>query len=90
LPEEGHQVFEDDARADLDALESRLAEARNAVREHLHSGIAVRGGGESTGGSASLDQAWLDRYQDLKEAAERALADANDAWATWIADLGSG
>ena len=79
----------DDARVDLDALESRLAEARNVVREHLHSGIAIRAG-ESSGGSAALDQAWLDRYQDLKEEAERALAAANDAWTTWIADLGSG
>ena len=83
-------MLEEDARPELDALESRLAAARNAVREHLHSGIAIRGAGESTAGSAALDQAWLDRYQDLKEAAERALADANDAWATWIADLGSG
>jgi hypothetical protein len=89
LPEEGHPVLEEDARADLDALESRLAEARNAVRLHLHSGVAIRGG-ESTGGSAALDQAWLDRYQDLKEDAERALAAANDAWTAWIADLGSG
>lgn len=83
-------MLEDDARADLDALESRLAEARSAVRKHLHSGIAIRRGGESTGGSAALDQAWLDRYQVLKEDAERALAAANDAWTTWIADLGSG
>ncbi len=82
-------MLEEDARADLDALESQLAEARNAVREHLHSGIAIRGGGESTGGSAALDQAWLDRYQALKEEAERALAAANDAWTTWIADLAS-
>ncbi len=72
---------------DVDRLESELEAARKAVREHLFSGVAIgREGGEMMGRADTLvDEAWVDRYNELKAEADQALAVANEAWGTWLA-----
>ncbi len=76
-----------DAQAEIDELEAKLEAAREAVREQLFSGVAVgRNGGEWMGrADTPVDQAWVDRYDELKAAADRALAAANQAWDRWLA-----
>jgi hypothetical protein len=34
---------------------------------------------------AAVDQAWFDRYAELKTAADEALSAANQAWSMWVA-----
>jgi len=68
-------------------LEANLEAARKAVQEHLYAGLAV---GPECGplmgrADAAVDQAWFDRYDQLKAAADEALSAANQAWSMWVA-----
>ncbi len=67
-------------------LESQLESARKAVQEHLYSGVAVgsAAGPLSAMAAAPVDQAWFDRYDELKAAADEALTAANRAWSQWV------
>ncbi|MFI5260006.1 MAG: hypothetical protein ACHQ01_10430 [Candidatus Limnocylindrales bacterium] len=68
-------------------LEANLEAARKAVQEHLYSGLAVgpEGGPFMGRADAAVDQAWFDRYDELKAAADEALSAANHAWSMWVA-----
>ena len=68
-------------------LEANLEAARKAVQEHLYSGLAVgpEGGPFMGRADAAVDQAWFDRYDELKAAADEALSAANQAWSMWVA-----
>ena len=67
-------------------MAAKLEAARKAVQEHLYSGVAVGSAGGPWGGAdAPVDQAWFDRYAELKAAADEALAAANQAWSRWVA-----
>jgi hypothetical protein len=68
-------------------LEASLEAARKAVQEHLYGGLAVGPeGGPFTGrADAVVDQAWFDRYEQLKAAADETLSAANQAWSMWVA-----
>jgi hypothetical protein len=68
-------------------LEATLEAARKAVQEHLYSGVAVGSEGGPWMGSADapVDQAWFDRYAELKAAADEALVAADRAWGRWVA-----
>ena len=67
-------------------LEANL-EAARAVQEHLYSGLAVgpEGGPWMGSADAPVEQAWFDRYDELKAAADEALSAANQAWSMWVA-----
>ena len=56
-------------------LEATLEAARKAVQEHLYRGVAGGSEGGPWMGStdAPVDQAWFDRYAELKAAADEAL-----------------
>jgi hypothetical protein len=68
-------------------LEATLEAARKAVQEHLYGGVAAGSEGGPWMGStdAPVDQAWFDRYDELKAAADDALTAANQAWNRWVA-----
>ena len=68
-------------------LEANLEAARKAVQEHLYSGAAVgtEAGPWMGSADAPVDPAWFDRYDELKAAADEALAAANEAWSRWVA-----
>jgi hypothetical protein len=68
-------------------LEAKLEAAREAVQEHLYSEVAAGSEGGPWMGSADapVDQAWFDRYAELKAAADEALVAANQAWSRWVA-----
>ncbi len=67
---------------DIDRLEFELEAAREAVKEHLYSGVAIRHEGGPWRGRADttpVDQAWLEHHDQLKVAAQQALTAANQA-----------
>ncbi len=68
-------------------LEANLEAARKAVQEHLYGGAAVETESGPWMGSADtpVDPAWFDRYDELKAAADEALAAADQAWSRWVA-----
>jgi hypothetical protein len=60
---------------------------RRPAGMHLRSGAAVGTEAGPWMGSADtpVDPSWFDRYEELKAAADEALAAANEAWSRWVA-----
>jgi hypothetical protein len=60
---------------------------RQGYANDLGNARSLRAVSPWTGGDTPVDQAWLDRYDQLKAAADQALSAADRAWSTWVARM---